>query len=1103
MTTRDLPGIAESLVRIFNEEDSDVNIDTSSQELRNGNEVINICTSGVLDKLDETQEVIQQDIDFTELKQNLTEKYKVKIEQYLERLSLDEQHTQTKFDTCDNTLQDCTCVPENVQAVGMNVRGLNSNKAQLEELFQCKRKDNIILFLSEIFEPSQNLDLEGIKSYYLTRPPKLKSRRGGVAIAVPTKWDSMEIRELSHMQERGAIECLAVKIEDLKLICLSVYRPIGADYVSRNSFSEFLMKLTEILEIIHKKFEGYKTLLMGDINVDLLDPEADCAQKLVAELAGFGLVNNIHAPTRICETTATLIDHCWTDLNCTNATVLLDGVADHLGTYVQFETNVQQEQEQDRWGRKMNKAALKRIKAKLRKTDWSFIHNHSIPINEKWIKYETSITAVINECAPMKKHKQRQEKPPWYTKHLKAMKKKMDTWYMRMQTEKDRLCQNGKTTKQNYAYHRNRYKRAIKQAKLDHWETLFLLTSTSRQTWQLINKAMQREQTDDGMKMLRTQEGGLTADNTEKANIMNEFFANIGEKTANGIPPTDKQPLSYLNYLDDEINGADTFGRFTLTDQEEVEAIIKKMKPKANVMSNGINMKIIRECRQVLSHSLTHLLNESIQQNVFPAQLKIAEVVPLYKKGPKTEPTNYRPISLLDPFGKVYEKLIESQLRTFMEGRGHLSNNQHGYRTAHSCDSMIVAFLQEVSDSLQAGDVSVLILLDCSKAFDSISRPLLIEKLRRYGVRGGALSLITSYLNDRTQRVKIEETYSSVLACSTGVPQGSIFGPLLYIIYTNDVEVAIDAWSSLYADDNNSSHRAKTLPSAMGKAQDSLTRTEEWFRSNRVCVNGSKSKYIVVSRKGDETCEETLQIEGKQLQRVHSKDEKNPSTAFVGLHLNEKMDFEPHINATASRAMRNLRALAMVKDRLPKGAKLQIFHSLIQSYLCLNIMASGRAATKLVNKLQVIQNRALRIVENLPSRASCAEARYKNDILTIADQYEYTNCIWAIKSIAGMAPEAVDKIVEKSNGFGRNMQLMYDNKTYAKAKNLSPKDSIAKAWNKLEQSDRRHMVHVLSGEEVLPTQANGREPDRYKHCKNFLKKLFLEKAWNKEKMERS
>ena len=249
----------------------------------------------------------------------------------------------------------------------------------------------------------------------------------------------------------------------------------------------------------------------------------------------------------------------------------------------------------------------------------------------------------------------------------------------------------------------------------------------------------------------------------------------------------------------------------------------------------------------------------------------------------------------------------------------------------------------------------------------------------------------------------------------------------------------------------------------------------------------------MVSRNGNEETEKTLHLEGKQLQRVISTDKENSSTAFVGLHLNEKLDFEPHVNAMARRAMGSLKVLAMLKNMLPKKAKLQIFHSLIQSHLCLDIMASGRANARLINKLQVIQNRALRIVEDLPSRASCAEAREKHKVLTIADHYEYTNSVWAIKAIAGWAPETVTNVVQKSANFERNRMLLIDNLTYSRAKRLSPKESIAKAWNALPLWDRRHLVGVVMGEEAVDGVK-----DLHKYAKNYLKNYYLKKAKEKD-----
>ena len=1025
----------------------------------------------------------------------LTRKYEHIVQNYIQTLTVTEDAEPTKFDTSDRALQSAANKSATFQIIGMNVRGLNSNKSQLEALFHGKRTNNTLLFLTEIFEPATKVEIPGIISYYLTRPKKNRQRRGGVAIAVPSCFTSKRLENLTIMQEGGALECLAIEVIELKLICLCVYRPIGQDYLRNKmtSIDDFKTQMQDILEACNRKFPDHGKVIMGDLNINLLDTNSEHARNLVTDMASFGLSNQIHAPTRICDTTATLIDHCWTNLHCTETKVLTDGVADHCGTYCELQNpKTMEDEEPDRMVRALNGAAFKRIKESLRKTDWSFIHEECYNIDQKWRMYEEKITEIIRTSAPLKQQRKQKNEEKWYTRRLRNLKQKMNLWQVRCQREPARKCQNGNTTKQNFNYHRNKYKRAIKQAKNEYWESLFLNAKDSKRTWALMNKAMQREQEQVGIKEMQREDGSATTDRKEISNIVNKFFANVGEETAKKIPHTPKEPLTYLEgIMNDKLAE-----KFLYVDQEQVEKTIKTLKPKHNEMDNSISMKIIRECREVLSHTLTLLINESIEKDVFPEVLKVAEVVPLHKKGSRKEATNYRPISLLDPFGKIFEKIIEFQLRAFMEYAEQLTKSQHGYRENHSCDSMIISFLQEVSDSLKEDDVAVIILLDCSKAFDSISRPLLLQKLEKYGIKKGALELIRSYLTNRTQRVKIGSTYSDHLPCHTGVPQGSILGPVLYIIYTNDVDVAIESWSSLYADDNNSMHRAKTLQEAMMKAQASLTRTEEWFRSNKVCVNGAKSKYIVVSRREQGDSDVELQIEGKKLQRVRSTDKDNSSTAFVGLHLDEKFDFAPHINAMCQRALKSLATLAMVRRRLPKGARLQIFHSLIQSHLCLNIIATGRANKDLLNRLQVIQNKALRIVEDLPSRASCSEARQKHKVLTIANQFEYTNCLWAARYLMKSAPKTVMSIMEECRNFERNTQFVIDNIQNERARKLSCKNSIAKAWNGLDQEVRRDLVRSLREGSSIPRQ------ERLAYAKKVLKKVFLERDREEEEKKK-
>ena len=237
--------------------------------------------------------------------------------------------------------------------------------------------DNTILFLTEIFEPAGNIEIAGWKSYYLTRPKMKKQRRGGVGITVPNCYTSKKIDVLTRMQEGGALECLAVEISELQLICLCIYRPIGQDYLKnkKTCVEEFSSSLQDIIELCNKKYPAHGKVIIGDFNINLLDTNSEHAQNLVADMAGFGLSNQAHAPTRICDTTATLIDHCWTNVDFNKTKVLIDGVADHCGIYCKIQNpNAPEDEEPERMVQVLNGAAFKRIKKMLRQMNWGFIH---------------------------------------------------------------------------------------------------------------------------------------------------------------------------------------------------------------------------------------------------------------------------------------------------------------------------------------------------------------------------------------------------------------------------------------------------------------------------------------------------------------------------------------------------------------------------------------------------------------------------------------------------------------------------------------------------------------------------------------------------------
>ena len=243
---------------------------------------------------------------------------------------------------------------------------------------------------------------------------------------------------------------------------------------------------------------------------------------------------------------------------------------------------------------------------------------------------------------------------------------------------------------------------------------------------------------------------------------------------------------------------------FKPVSNDDVLKIISSLKPKSSSGFDGISTKLLQSAKSTLCAPITKLINQCIDQNVFPDPLKIAKVVPVYKKDSKHELSNYRPISLLPSLSKIFEKVISIQITDFFISNDLFSDSQYGYRAKHSTVHAAIEMTEKLYELIKDGKVPLSIFLDLSKAFDTLDYEVLLWKLSFYGIRDDALLLISSYLSNRQQFVEFNGIQSKCLPLTIGVPQGSILGPLLFIIYTNDISAASKLFNYImYADDTS------------------------------------------------------------------------------------------------------------------------------------------------------------------------------------------------------------------------------------------------------------------------------------------------------------
>ena len=376
---------------------------------------------------------------------------------------------------------------------------------------------------------------------------------------------------------------------------------------------------------------------------------------------------------------------------------------------------------------------------------------------------------------------------------------------------------------------------------------------------------------------------------------------------------------------------------------------------------DGISSNIVTETFPEIEVPLFHIFNSSLKTGVFPEDLKYAKVTPIYKSGTATTLSNYRPISVLPIFSKILERIVYNRVYNHLINNNLLYNKQFGFRKNNSTEHAIIELINNISNSFDKGQFVLGVFIDLSKAFDTVNHKILLKKLEKYGIRGTAIKWFKSYLTGRKQCITIDQSHQSLYQNITcGVPQGSILGPLLFLIYVNDLPKASKILTPImFADDTNLFYSSASINELFTNVDKELLEFNEWFKSNKLSLNVKKTKYTLFH---PAQFKKRIPNEIPKLYIENNEIMQEEVTKFLGVLIDSKISWKHHIGAINNKISKNIGLLYKARPFLDRNSMQQLYFSFIHSYInYANIAWSSTYKTNL-EPLHRRQKHAARII---------------------------------------------------------------------------------------------------------------------------------------------
>ena len=475
---------------------------------------------------------------------------------------------------------------------------------------------------------------------------------------------------------------------------------------------------------------------------------------------------------------------------------------------------------------------------------------------------------------------------------------------------------------------------------------------------------------------------------------------------------------------------------------------------------DGIASFFIKIALPLISGSLCDLFNLSLFSGKFPTDWKIARVAPIYKSGARDDCSNYRPISVLPVLSRAFEKVVYNQLYDYLDSNRLIYKHQSGFRSLHSVVTSLMAGTNDWYVNIDRGKYTGLIFIDLKKAFDTVNHGILLKKLEKYGISGLELDWFTSYLHERKQFCKVNSTSSSINAIGCGVPQGSCLGPLLFLVYINDLPFCLNKGKvTMYADDTAISHSSRCLSKLQDDLNQDLVNLQNWLHGNKLSLNVVKTQSLIIGSRPN-------------IQKIEKQTEAKPSfeigdqkinmitdTKYLGVQIDDKLQWDRHIEHVKTKALRALGLIKHAKKFLPSGDLQKMYRGIVEPHFSYCCSVWGCCSETKLNSLQKIQNRAARITTNSPYDASAAPLLQNLGWPSIKDLIRKETATLTYKALNSLAPQYLGELFSKcSEGSERILRSTETNLQIPLLRTSTGQKAFsyrgAKLWNELNRETK-------------------------------------------------